>query len=99
MPQWVSKSFPDAVREVLNLNLLTDIDVQWEGSKVQIDESNRETEQLLVSIIHVGLLCTKEAPEERISMRDVVVRLKMIKSELHQVLQPMHPYQQKIQKF
>ncbi|KAA8530579.1 hypothetical protein F0562_005288 [Nyssa sinensis] len=104
--QWVNKSFPDAVEKVLDPNLLNDIGLNRDLLKkdtglsrediiAQTDEKPYETEQILVSIINVALLCLRESPEERINMRDVVVQLKRIKNHLNQLLQRRVSYSSK----
>ncbi|XP_075100275.1 putative LRR receptor-like serine/threonine-protein kinase At3g47570 [Nicotiana tabacum] len=69
--KWVSLSFPDAVIDILEADLVNEIGFDQSGIK-----------QVLVSIIHVAFLCLEELPEDRINMRDVVVQLKKIRAEL-----------------
>lgn len=71
MHKWVSLSFPDAVIDILEADLVNEIGFDQSGIK-----------QVLVSIIHVAFLCLEELPEDRINMRDVVVQLKKIRAEL-----------------
>ncbi|KAH6825883.1 hypothetical protein C2S53_001299 [Perilla frutescens var. hirtella] len=73
--QYVSKSFPVGLTEVLHPNLY-DLDSHPTNKK------QNQMEETLVSIIHVALLCLKELPEERIAMREVVVHLKKIRAKL-----------------
>ncbi|KAL2457571.1 LRR receptor-like serine/threonine-protein kinase FLS2 [Forsythia ovata] len=82
--QWVSRSFPGTLAEVLDSNLFVDIGFIKEGGSAPINKKQNQIEELLVSTIHVGLLCLKESPEERIDMRDVVVKLKKIRTEMAQ---------------
>ncbi|GLJ09755.1 hypothetical protein SUGI_0115270 [Cryptomeria japonica] len=67
--KWVSRCFPDTIEEVIDNYLLS-------GTL-----SNDENKVLncLRQLICVGLLCTKESPEERPSMIDTVKILHIIK--------------------
>ncbi|XP_011097228.1 receptor kinase-like protein Xa21 [Sesamum indicum] len=76
--QWVIKSFPGALREVLDPNLIYDLNSGEEG----VTKKQSQVGELLVPIIHVALLCLKESPEERIDMRGISVQLKKIRAEL-----------------
>ncbi|XP_021802021.1 putative receptor-like protein kinase At3g47110 [Prunus avium] len=69
LKQWVSNSLlPDAVVEVVDANLL--------GAKEDHFVANRDC---LSSIMRLGLACSAESPEERMSMQEVVVTLNKIK--------------------
>ncbi|KAK4426647.1 Receptor kinase-like protein Xa21 [Sesamum alatum] len=63
--QWVQKSFPGALREVLDPSLVYEVDSGKEGE----NKKENQVEELLVWIIHAAFLCLKESPEERIDMR------------------------------
>ncbi|KAM3283962.1 hypothetical protein P3S67_022760 [Capsicum chacoense] len=76
--KWVCLSFPDAVLDILDADLVSDIGFR----RVTVDENQSQIKQLLVLIINVAFLCLKELPEERINMREVVVQLKKIRAEL-----------------
>nr|XP_016498244.1 PREDICTED: LRR receptor-like serine/threonine-protein kinase EFR [Nicotiana tabacum] len=81
--KWVSLSFPDAVIDILDADLVSDI-------AFTSDENQSRIKQLLVSIINVAFLCLKELPEERINMREVVVQLKKIRAELTKIFSNSH---------
>lgn len=53
---------------------------------IQSKNSSTEEEECLLAILHVGLNCMIDSPQERISMRDVVNRLKMIKHTLESII-------------
>ncbi|XP_022884343.1 probable LRR receptor-like serine/threonine-protein kinase At3g47570 [Olea europaea var. sylvestris] len=80
--QWINRSFPSALAEILDSNLFIDIDFIKEGASAPIIKNQNQIEELLVPTIHVGLLCSKESPDERPDMRDVVVKLKKIRTAL-----------------
>lgn len=66
--QWVNGAFPASILQVMDAGLL---------------ENEDSMEECLCSVIELGLLCSKESPQERISMKDVTVKLKKIKLELN----------------
>eukprot|EP00253_Pinus_taeda_P005495 PITA_05495 len=67
LQKWVAHGFPNQVREVVDRSLLS--------------TSNEEDTELdcLSELISVGLFCTKESPEERPTMMDIVVTLQNTK--------------------
>lgn len=74
--QWVSQAFPYELSKVIDYSLL----------QLNIEDSNMPSEEptilntCLASIIDLGLLCVRVAPDERIPISDVVVNLNKIKS-------------------
>ncbi|XXG73663.1 hypothetical protein AAC387_Pa07g2541 [Persea americana] len=80
--QWVGDAFPDAVTKVVDDTLLMEIGHNHGTSDEKEKENPAAIEQLLVPIIHVGLSCARESPQERSNMRDVVMKLKKIRMSL-----------------
>ncbi|KAJ0967647.1 hypothetical protein J5N97_024564 [Dioscorea zingiberensis] len=82
--QWVSKALPGALLEIVDANLLRDY-----------EHDEREAGfghllQCLLPITEIGLLCSSDSPMERISMKDVVPRLKKIKTDYEsEVIRPL----------
>jgi serine/threonine protein kinase len=77
--QWVSQAFPYELSHVVDSSLL-----QYK-QECCIEDTSRPPEDsilnaCLASIIDVALLCSGAAPDERIPMSDVVVKLSKIKS-------------------
>ncbi|WMV43190.1 hypothetical protein MTR67_036575 [Solanum verrucosum] len=68
---WVFESLPDRVMDVVDANLFSRQDEQF---------SFKETCFKLV--MELALQCTSESPQERISMKDVLVRLNKIQTNL-----------------
>lgn len=72
--QWVSCSFPHHVMKVVDANLLT--------REENFAETTKENLQsCLLSIMELALLCSRDLPEERLSMKDVVAKLMKIKRQ------------------
>lgn len=81
LQQWVNRSFPGGLTEVIDPNLVTDLATcVKESSSAPIYKKQDLIEELLVSIIHVAFLCLKESPEDRIDMRGIVGHLKKIRT-------------------
>ncbi|KAJ6812311.1 putative LRR receptor-like serine/threonine-protein kinase [Iris pallida] len=76
MRQWVNNAYPNAVMEIVDNNILrtdfTNLQQHFDGVDI--------LRRCLSSIIDVGLHCTKDLPNERLLMRDVVPRLQEIKN-------------------
>ena len=64
------------MKEVVDSNL-----IQQEKQKLYAKE------ECVLSILGLGLDCLVDAPQERINMRDIVSRLKMIKETLQKNVQ------------
>ncbi|KAJ6798209.1 putative receptor-like protein kinase [Iris pallida] len=74
--QWVTRAYPSAVLEIVDPDLLKEsVDIQREPSSPII------VGQCLSSLIELGLSCSRDSPEERIQMRDVVPKLQKIKND------------------
>eukprot|EP00253_Pinus_taeda_P025591 PITA_25591 len=71
---WVNLAFPDRVKEVIDNDLFIDVGGDdFEENKVY---------KYLVSLLRVGLLCSKHSPNERPTMKFVVTTLESIKEDL-----------------
>ncbi|XP_059650241.1 receptor kinase-like protein Xa21 [Cornus florida] len=69
LKSWVSESFPSAVMDVVDANLVS-------GE----EENFTALQKILPSIFKLALECTSQLPEERINMDDALVRLKKFKT-------------------
>eukprot|EP00253_Pinus_taeda_P017531 PITA_17531 len=72
--KWVSLAFPNKVKEVIDNNLFSAQD------GVGFEENN--IHNCLLALLRVGLLCSKDSPDERPTMRDVVIVLENLKEDL-----------------
>uniref|UniRef100_A0A0D3ELB6 Uncharacterized protein n=1 Tax=Oryza barthii TaxID=65489 RepID=A0A0D3ELB6_9ORYZ len=72
--QWVNQAFSAKLVHVLD-------------DKLQLDESSIEDlNHLLLPIFEVGLLCSSDSPDQRMSMADVVVTPKKIRKDYEKKL-------------
>ncbi|XP_059638762.1 receptor kinase-like protein Xa21 [Cornus florida] len=69
--QWVNASLPQKIIEVIDRGLLTVGGVEMSS-----------TQGIFVSIIELGLECSRELPEERNDIKEVVAKLDKIKLQL-----------------
>jgi serine/threonine protein kinase len=70
LQKWVGSAFPNRIGEVVDIILLR-------STSTSIEEDNNLI--CLRQLINVGLLCTKESPEGRPSMMDIVGTLQIIR--------------------
>ena len=68
--RWVHQLFPAQLVHAVDTRLL-------HGSSSRVDLHDI----FLVRVLEIGLLCTKDSPNERINMRDVVLMLKNVQME------------------
>jgi hypothetical protein len=79
--QWVSRAVPHELSSVTDCSLLRDEPRNGTNpTSNSSDESSTILNTCLMSIIELGLLCSRTTPDERMPMDDVVVRLNKIKS-------------------
>lgn len=71
LKQWVSYSFPEAVMDVVDVNLITPMDHRLQK---ELD--------IVASIMEVALDCCAESPTTRTNMKDVVGMLQKIMIQL-----------------
>ncbi|MCD9559886.1 hypothetical protein HAX54_018214 [Datura stramonium] len=67
--KWITQAFPGTMMDVVDGNLFS-----------EEEQITSKSEICIASIIELALDCTKETPESRITMKDVVKRLNNIKN-------------------
>ncbi|MCD9559884.1 hypothetical protein HAX54_018212 [Datura stramonium] len=67
--KWITQAFPRTMRDVVDGNLFS-----------KEEQINSKSEICIASMIELALDCTKETPESRITMKNVVKRLNRIKN-------------------
>ncbi|KAH0682242.1 hypothetical protein KY289_019994 [Solanum tuberosum] len=67
--KWITQSFSGTMMEVVDVNLFS-----------EEEQITYKSEICIASMIELALDCTKETPESRITMKDVVKRLNKIKN-------------------
>ncbi|KAJ0112258.1 hypothetical protein Patl1_02938 [Pistacia atlantica] len=73
--KWVESSFPENVMQVLDAELNN---LQHQGQSINPEKQNH----VLIIIIGLGLSCTKDSPDRRISIREALRSLKTAKDTL-----------------
>jgi LRR receptor-like serine/threonine-protein kinase FLS2 len=72
LKRWINASLPDRMIEVVDEGLLR----TENGRDITVMQS------VLLSIMELGLRCSEELPDERIDIKDVLVKLQKIKLTL-----------------
>ncbi|KAL2476305.1 putative LRR receptor-like serine/threonine-protein kinase [Abeliophyllum distichum] len=70
MMRWVFESFPNAITQIVDVDLMN-----------VVENSVKAEESCFRSIMGLALECIADLPEERLTMKDVLKRLKKIKTE------------------
>eukprot|EP01018_Ginkgo_biloba_P016786 Gb_27631 [translate_table: standard] len=70
--KWVTSHFPNKITEIVDNNLLS--------VSLESEESRSRVIKCVSELIRVGLVCTKEAPQERPTMEEVVERMEIIRA-------------------
>jgi serine/threonine protein kinase len=81
--EWVHRAFPSRLLELLDTELVQDIEENCGFIRNHGNNPSESASSLidLVPIFELGLLCSRDAPDERLTMKDVVVKLKRMKKD------------------
>ncbi|KAF0934745.1 hypothetical protein E2562_028334 [Oryza meyeriana var. granulata] len=80
--QWVFDAFPTRLVDVIDQKLLQDERRNGIGDiGTAFDVSSNMLDRCLVSIVELGLLCSSDLPEKRISIMEVVKKLQKVKTD------------------
>jgi len=74
LKRWINASLPDRMIEVVDEGLLR----TENGRDITVMQN------VLLSIMELGLRCSEELPDERIDIKDVLVKLQKIKLTLYE---------------
>eukprot|EP00253_Pinus_taeda_P006563 PITA_06563 len=74
LSKWVNLALPNRMNEVIDNCLLRKVD------EYEIEENDKC--KSLHSLLRVGLLCSKDSPQERPTMRDVLMVLESVREDL-----------------
>ncbi|CAL5044342.1 unnamed protein product [Urochloa decumbens] len=84
--QWVHQAFPSRIDYIIDGNVANDDELvhgfQHTGNSSEVSRRHSILHSTLTSVLELGLLCTSDLPDERVTMTDVVVKLKKIKDDL-----------------
>ncbi len=89
--KWVNISFASKVKEAIDHNLLREVDGD------EFEENN--VFNCIFSLIRVGLVCSKDSPNERPTMRDVIMVLENLRNDLGENVVPSRRLRQSISNF
>ncbi|CAL9109649.1 unnamed protein product [Musa acuminata var. zebrina] len=83
LPRYVEMTLPERVADIMDANLQL---IMEEGDE---EEAHQDMERMkadavecIISILRIGIECTKESPPERMQMKDVIGELVAIRSTL-----------------
>ncbi|CAL9149161.1 unnamed protein product [Musa hybrid cultivar] len=83
LPRYVEMTLPERVADIMDANLQL---IMEEGDE---EEAHQDMERMkadavecIISILRIGIECTKESPPERMQMKDVISELVAIRSTL-----------------
>eukprot|EP01018_Ginkgo_biloba_P027582 Gb_38051 [translate_table: standard] len=74
LQKWVSTDFPNRMAELVDGDMLSDVNNDASGLRERFMNS-------VIQLMQVGLICARESPEQRPSMRDIVSALERIRGD------------------
>nr|XP_010930449.3 putative receptor-like protein kinase At3g47110 [Elaeis guineensis] len=77
--KFVDMAFPESVMEILDPQILQNESEEVDGNIRNDNFSRMQLRRCIISLIRIGLLCSKESPNERPRMRDVTTKVRVVK--------------------
>ena len=91
--QWVCQAFPEKLIDVVDDKLLQDEEIRLcfdHQTNTSLGSCSTSTSNnFLLSIFELGLMCSSDPPEQRMAMNNVVTKLKDIKKDYSASAQAM----------
>jgi interleukin-1 receptor-associated kinase 1 len=91
--QWVSQAFPSRLLDITDNKLLEDEEMHHicfdHQTNTALGSSSTMTNSILTSVFELGLICSSELVERRMTMNDVVMELQDIKKDYSASVQTM----------
>ncbi|CAL9132885.1 unnamed protein product [Musa textilis] len=83
LPRYVEMTLPERVADIMDANLQLIIEEGDEEEAHQdMERMKADAVECVISILRIGIECTKESPTERMQMKDVIGELVAIRSTL-----------------
>ncbi|XP_026656656.2 receptor kinase-like protein Xa21 [Phoenix dactylifera] len=80
--KFVSTAFPEGIMEILDPQILQEECEEANNNSRNENTARMRTRRCITSLLGIGLSCSKESPKERMDMRDVANKLKVVKDKL-----------------
>jgi len=82
--EWVHQAFPSRIGHIMDGNVPKDDEIVhgFHHTSNSSEVSHSTLHSTLTSVFQLGLLCSSELPDERVTMTDVVAKLKKMKDDL-----------------
>nr|XP_019708318.1 receptor kinase-like protein Xa21 [Elaeis guineensis] len=80
--KFVNMAFPERVMEIVDPRILQDESEEVDGNIRNDNFNGMQLRRCITSLIRIGLLCSKESPNERPRMQDVTIKIRAVKEML-----------------
>ncbi|OAY77767.1 putative LRR receptor-like serine/threonine-protein kinase [Ananas comosus] len=80
--RYVEIAFPDRVIEIVDARLLAELADDEDEAFEEEESTGRKAFQCIVSLLRVGLMCSKQFPTERMLIGDVIKELHVVREML-----------------
>lgn len=76
---YVSDAFPEKIVDILDPNMFGELKCRESNLENGNGHPNMVMERCIIPVVQIGLTCSKEAPRDRMRMKDVAAELSKIK--------------------